>query len=249
MVNEYNEISYAKKMLDSGFLTNKRMYELNILAKYFFYLGYKPKEVQERVVDFCNNYFDSFSEAKYFDKIQSILNNAKKVPIIEVSTIQITEREVEFINSIKESFKFNDVLFCLLVIRKIRDKLGQQPYLNCKYTKFTKSCGLSSPKVLYPILRRLEQLGFIRVCRNSNLEILFNIDASNSQTVIEVNDFDNIYAYYHNYLGKGRYVECSSCGKMVRVNGNRQKYCKECYAERQLEWQRESMKKIRENKM
>lgn len=215
-------------MLDSGFLTNKRMYELNILAKYFFYLGYKPKEVQERVVDFCNNYFDSFSEAKYFDKIQSILNNAKKVSIIEVGTIQITEKEVEFINSIKEPFKFNDVLFCLLVIKKIREKLGQQPYLNCKYTKFTKSCGLSSPKVLYPILRRLEQLGFIRVCRNSNLEILFNVDASNSPTVIEVNDFDNIYAYYHNYLGKGRYVECSSCGKMVRVRGNRRKYCNEC---------------------
>lgn len=228
MVNEYNEISYAKKMLDSGFLTNKRMYELNILAKYFFYLGYKPKEVQERVVDFCNNYFDSFSEAKYFDKIQSILNNARKMPIIEVGTIQITEKEVEFINSIKEPFKFNDVLFCLLVIKKIREKLGQQPYLNCKYTKFTKSCGLSSPKVLYPLLRRLEQLGFIRVCRNSNLEILFNVDASNSPAVIEVNDFDNIYAYYHNYLGKGRYVECSSCGKMVRVKGNRRKYCNEC---------------------
>lgn len=228
MVNEYNEISYAKKMLDSGFLTNKRMYELNILAKYFFYLGYKPKEVQERVVDFCNNYFDSFSEAKYFDKIQSILNNARKMPIIEVGTIQITEKEVEFINSIKEPFKFNDVLFCLLVIKKIREKLGQQPYLNCKYTKFTKSCGLSSPKALYPLLRRLEQLGFIRVCRNSNLEILFNVDASNSPTVIEVNDFDNIYAYYHNYLGKGRYVECSSCGKMVRVKGNRRKYCNEC---------------------
>lgn len=228
MVNEYNEISYAKKMLDSGFLTNKRMYELNILAKYFFYLGYKPKEVQERVVDFCNNYFDSFSEAKYFDKIQSILNNARKMPIIEVGTIQITEKEVEFINSIKEPFKFNDVLFCLLVIKKIREKLGQQPYLNCKYTKFTKSCGLSSPKVLYPLLRRLEQLGFIRVCRNSNLEILFNVDASSSPTVIEVNDFDNIYAYYHNYLGKGRYVECSSCGKMVRVKGNRRKYCNEC---------------------
>lgn len=231
MVNEYNEISYAKKMLDSGFLTNKRMYELNILAKYFFYLGYKPKEVQERVVDFCNNYFDSFSEAKYFDKIQSILNNARKMPIIEVGTIQITEKEVEFINSIKEPFKFNDVLFCLLVIKKIREKLGQQPYLNCKYTKFTKSCGLSSPKVLYPLLRRLEQLGFIRVCRNSNLEILFNVDASNSPTVIEVNDFDNIYAYYHNYLGKGRYVECSSCGKMVRVKGKWRKYCNECARE------------------
>ena len=98
-------------------------------------------------------------------------------------------------------------------------------------TKFTKMCGLSSPKVLYPILRRLEQLGFIRVCRNSNLEILFNIDASNSPTVIEVNDFDNIYAYYHNYLGKGRYVECSSCGKMVRVKGKWRKYCNECARE------------------
>lgn len=104
-------------------------------------------------------------------------------------------------------------------------------------------CGLSSPKVLYPILRRLEQLGFIRVCRNSNLEILFNVDASNSPTVIEVNDFDNIYAYYHNYLGNGRYVECSSCGKMVRVKGKWRKYCNECYEEKQLESDREYQKK------
>ena len=110
-------------------------------------------------------------------------------------------------------------------------------------TKFTKSCGLSSPKVLYPILRRLEQLGFIRVCRNSNLEILFNVDASNSPTVIEVNDFDNIYAYYHNYLGKGRYVECFSCGKMVRVKGKWRKYCNECYEEKHRESAREYEKR------
>ena len=72
---------------------------------------------------------------------------------------------------------------------------------------------------------------------------MFNVDASNSPTVIEVNDFDNIYAYYHNYLGKGRYVECSSCGKMVRVNSNRQKYCKECYEEKHRESAREYEKR------
>jgi hypothetical protein len=228
LVNEYNEISYAKKMLDSGFLTNKRMYELNILAKYFFHLGFKPKKVEEEIIEFCNKNFEDFNEARYFDKIQSILNNAKKVPIIEVGTIPITKKEMEFIASIKEPFKFSNVLFCLLVMKKIRDKLGHQPYLNCKYTKFTKMCGLSSTNVIYPIIRRLEHLGFVRVCRNSNLEILFNVDCSNSPTVIEVNDFDNIYAYYHNYLGKGRYVECSSCGKMVRVKGKWRKYCNEC---------------------
>ena len=70
MVNEYNEISYAKKMLNSGFLTNRRMYELNILAKYFYYIGYKPKEVKTKVIEFCNTHFENFNEEKYFDKIK-----------------------------------------------------------------------------------------------------------------------------------------------------------------------------------
>ena len=108
------------------------MYELNILAKYFYYIGYKPKEVKTKVIEFCNTHFENFNEAKYFDKIESILANAKKNTIVEVGSIGITDKEIEFIQSLKETNKFNEVIFCLMVIKRIREKLGQQAYLNCK---------------------------------------------------------------------------------------------------------------------
>ena len=243
MVNEYNEISYAKKMLNSGFLTNRRMYELNILAKYFYYIGYKPKEVKTKVIEFCNTHFENFNEAKYFDKIESILANAKKNSIVEVGSISITDKEIEFIQSLKETNKFNEVLFCLMVIKHIREKLGQQTYLNCKYSKFSKMCGLSSTKAIYPILRRMEELGLIRICRNSNVEILFNVNTTHGKPILAVNDFDNICAYYRNYTGKSRYIECQSCGKMVRVSGKWRRYCKACYAEKHRESAREYERK------
>ena len=77
----------------------------------------------------------------------------------------------------------------------------------------------------------MEELGLIRICRNSNVEILFNVNTAHGKPVLAVNDFDNICAYYLNYTGKSRYIECQSCGKMVRVHGNRQRYCKACARE------------------
>ena len=236
-------------MLNSGFLTNRRMYELNILAKYFYYIGYKPKEVKTKVIEFCNTHFENFNEAKYFDKIESILANAKKNPIVELGSISITDKEIEFIQSLKETNKFNEVLFCLMVIKRIREKLGQQAYLNCKYSKFSKMCGLSSTKAIYPILRRMEELGLIRICRNSNVEILFNVNTTHGKPVLAVSDFDNICAYYRNHTGKSRYIECQSCGKMVRARGNRQRYCKACYAEKHMESDREYQKKKYQSKI
>jgi predicted amidophosphoribosyltransferase len=40
---------------------------------------------------------------------------------------------------------------------------------------------------------------------------------------------------------------CEDCGKRIKITNNRGKYCNECWKERQKEWQRESMKKIRQN--
>lgn len=56
--------------------------------------------------------------------------------------------------------------------------------------------------------------------------------------------------YYGISKGRNRkYKRCEVCGKLIEQSNNRVKYCKDCAAEKQLYWQRTSMKKSRENKM
>lgn len=49
------------------------------------------------------------------------------------------------------------------------------------------------------------------------------------------------------HVKKDKYIECK-CGNKFEVKSNRQTMCKECAKEKQLEWQRNSMKKSRNNK-
>lgn len=46
-----------------------------------------------------------------------------------------------------------------------------------------------------------------------------------------------------------KYVYCDICGDLISPTNNKMKYCHQCAREKQLEWQRESMKKIRNKNM
>lgn len=232
MVNDYNEISYAEYIIKNGFLTKRRMYELGLISKYYIMNGNTDNEIFDILVDFCNKYFEEFNVSRYFDKLKSIIKKSKSAPIHEIGSISITNNDINFIASYDGTPRFHTVLFSLLVIKKIRIILGQPQYLNYKYSKLSKVCGIGVTKNIYPIIKELEDLGLIRICRNSNIEILFSVDMSNeSGIVFEVHDFDSLYCYYRNYYKLGKYIECSCCGKMTVVGSNRQKYCPKCSRE------------------
>lgn len=52
--------------------------------------------------------------------------------------------------------------------------------------------------------------------------------------------------YYGLKRGRSRqYKYCDNCGKLIMKSGRNHKYCEQCKKEKQLEWQRNSMKKLR----
>lgn len=226
MINEYKEIDYAETMLKEGFLSNKKMYEINILCKYFYNKGMKPKEVREKVYDFCYKNFESFNENLYGSKIDSVIKSSNGKNIIQIDSVWLSRKELDFISSFKENNQFKRVLFGLFVIKKIRSILNQELYLNTKYSKFSRMCGIYSTSLIYPIVKKLEDYGLVRVCRNSNIEIL--LDDFDDDGILEVKDFDSIYAYYRNFFNNGKYIHCKICGKIVLATNNRTMYCKEC---------------------
>ncbi|NFQ02751.1 hypothetical protein FDF18_06395 [Clostridium sporogenes] len=47
---------------------------------------------------------------------------------------------------------------------------------------------------------------------------------------------------------KNEAMECENCGDYIKQKSNKTKYCDRCKKEKQLEWQRQSMKKLRSSK-
>jgi hypothetical protein len=57
--------------------------------------------------------------------------------------------------------------------------------------------------------------------------------------------FDNIKNNISSSF-KNKVIQCEKCGRLIEAKSNRTKYCTECWKEEQLKWQRESMRKIRQ---
>ena len=53
-----------------------------------------------------------------------------------------------------------------------------------------------------------------------------------------------VFDYYNEVTGV---IKCERCGKVIKKKNNKQKYCDACAQEKQLEWQRDSMRKLRKN--
>lgn len=226
MINEYNEISYSKYLLKNGFLTKKITYELFLLAKYYFYLGNSKVKTRENIFEFCRNYIPKFNETLYWEKINKIIKNAEKSKIIELDKIPISKNDIQLINSFNLTKKEETVFFCLIVIYKIRELMGKKKYLNIKYSKFSKMCGLNSTKEIYPIMRKLENLNIIRICRNGDAEFLFEL--KNESPVFFISDINSSHLYFKQYKYGLNIKECAVCGKVFVSHGNRAKYCSSC---------------------
>ena len=55
------------------------------------------------------------------------------------------------------------------------------------------------------------------------------IDDEPEEIGIIVEDFDDFYLYFEQYVKGGRLINCSECGKLVLIqNQENTKYCKKC---------------------
>ena len=88
------------------------------------------------------------------------------------------------------------------------------------------------------MLAKFEEDGLIEMPnggKQSKYFYLNYIDDEPEEIGIIVEDFDDFYLYFEQYVKGGRLINCSECGKLVLVtNGNdySKKYCKKCKHEK-----------------
>lgn len=229
MINIYNEIEYAQKILENGFVTRRKLYELSILAKFYYSQGKDKQEIFNLLVDFCNKNMENFNKVLYFDKLSNIVNTSKNTPIKNIKFIGINQKDIDIIDKLP-NIECKKVLTSIIVLCKIKHRTTGGKYVNIKYSRLSRTSHIKSTSKIRDILHELVNQKIINICINGAIEYLGDITDDDEYLFI-VKDFDNIGLYIMNYINH-RYIECEECGKMMRKKNNSNKFCNECAKKR-----------------
>ena len=229
MINMYNEIEYAERIIKDGFVTRRKLYELSILAKYYFHIGKTKNEVFDLLVKFCEEHMENFNKILYFDKLNNIVNTSKNSRIKNIKFIGVNNNDMNIIESLPD-IEQKKVLTSIIVLCKIKHRTTGGKYVNVKYSTLSRMSHLRTTSKIREVLRSLVQANLINICINGAIEYLGDITDEDDYLFI-VKDFDNIGLYLMNYINH-KYIECEECGKMMRKKNNSNKFCNECAKKR-----------------
>lgn len=251
MINEYyKEKTYAENIFKNGFTSNNIKRELKVLAKYYkCEKDMLPKQREESLYEFCKQY-RWFKKVTHYKLIDGAVNYSRKKDslLIEIDSVNITEKEMKYIEELEIRSVEKKLLFSLLVI----DKLNKERAIilnipsndksffgggDWSYKKLINTMHNNlSHKKLHIMIGYLSDKGLLRIASKATIELLFVYEIDNDENVIlQVNDFDRIGLYYDLYYGENRVKKCESCGVPIKKNNNRKSYCSKCSRERELE--------------
>lgn len=220
-----------------------------ILAKYFRWEeSCSTHACRKRMLEVYNESYKSFSEVIFKKQIDRILKQSKKQTLRKIENIPITKMELEAIHSVG-NIELEKVLFAFLFIGKntnlnsvVIDKKKSDNIYFYNSVPWNQVKRLSKSKVerkeLKPIVSEGRLLQYIP---SSGFKILFY--EPDGEVEFEVKNPENLFNYYLGWLGE-KMLECEICSKLVKPRSNRQKMCKECAYEKQLELTKNYKKRI-----
>ena len=228
-------------------------YFITLIAKYYFSYELGAEElaniVKRKILEFN---LDNYQEYKYHIKImntcEGLYNDSIDRTFKEKEYIPIYENELRLISTLPTD-KQKKLMFTFFAVARYMNCDG---WINKKTSKDISevfklaNITLTSDK-RNELLHELYVNGHISFGKKvNNLNIRVKLDDSGEITY-KIREFNNLG---NQYIGnfKNGYKQCKKCGKIIRITGTNNQYCKKCIKEKQLEWQRESMKKIRENR-
>lgn len=229
-----NEREWAKDAIQSKEL-GKHPYEtLTRVAKYYA-ADYSRKDTRNKLEYFLIQCQPSISTVTWGKTLDSAVKYAYKHPLIEIEYLEVTDREMEGIDSLPGR-QLRRLAFTLLCIAKFQHTVdpGNPYWVNLPDTEIRKltntKASVKRQSLLYKQLRDAGMIAFSKKVSNLNVQVLF---AEEGEPVLYIHDFRNLGYQYEKHHG-GNYFECACCGVTEKIenpnSGRRQKYCHECAA-------------------
>ena len=240
---EYIEGLLKKNKLDSGIRS-----DLKILAKYYKHLGQDNENVEKSLYDFCEKKCNGwFNKVRHYKMIDNAVTYAFKDDsvLIQIESIEVTKKEMEFIESLKYEELEKKIIFSLLVINKLnntRSKMrgfdsknkyfggsGEYSYKSLMDTLNEKITRTYREKGIHKTIKQFNDDELTRTTNRLSLELLFlDIIEKDDEMALEVMDFDNIGLTYEFYYGSKKVKKCEMCGKLIRITTGNKTKCIQC---------------------
>ena len=244
----FDEKKYAEAMLKRGFSTkNKNVYELNILAKYYFYIGKSKQEVKELIITFCEKYIDYFNMDEWYGIINRTISSASRGKLTTGKSVEITKAELETIQQLS-NIKEQKLAFTMLVLYKFYDCRKFKVTLKDLFELSDLTTINTDTKL--KLLHSLTSQELIDIDMRGRRWVKFNDENSNVKIVIS--NFENFIYEYLKFTGE-TISNCKLCNKAFKTPGkiqasNPKKYCEECAIEQKRRSKRRWKNRSRKNK-
>jgi len=227
------EHEWAENMIQSKTLGKKPSETLRRVARYYIDNGYSKNETRELLDAFLIQCEPKASLPKWSDALDYALARALKYDAIEIDGIDITQPEMERIDSL-EGKQLRRLAFTLLCLAKYWNTVmpNGDGWVNNKENEITALANITATIqrqcLMYHSLRECGMIQFAQRVDNTNVRVCF---AEDGETVLRITDFRNLGYQYLKYHGEP-YFECKNCGIITKYNNpsrtGGQKYCKDC---------------------
>ena len=246
MINIFDEEKYALDVLNEGFMSKKQGLELFILAKYYRFKHNKSKsECKKLLKEFCEKQVADYEHSELYRKVNSTIDQAydKDAILLEIKHIEFNQYELDYINSLNISSNCKQVLFGLWCCNKLNIKANQSDkWVNITYSELKKFCNLSNGN-MFKIMNELYVNGLIFISDKCALCLTF-LDMYNNYVsekdislspLYYIYDFETCGLWWQKQNGNKKIIVCAECEKLTVRSSNRQKYCKNCAKQKELE--------------
>lgn len=230
-----NELEILNKALNENIIDKKSPFvTLRILAKHYLGQGLDKDDVIYKLNDFMTLNYDGYRQNKWLDKIKGLVSTVSKYnsfELIDVKEVNITEEEWDIIITLEDK-QLQKLAFILLVYQKINaiKNPSSNGWINQTITDIFKEANIGvngdEQKILLHKLYKKQHIKQKTTCDSTSIQI--NYVYSDSENKININNFNNVITYYHEFKSGNKYIECRECHKRIRQESNKQTYCKPC---------------------
>lgn len=228
-----NEKACAEHAIANLTLGSKPIETLGRVARYYYSEGYKKREIGNLLEDFMLKCDPTINIVKWQATIDRQVNSADKYELIDIPGVAVTKSEMEQIKKI-EGKLLQRLMFTMLCLAKYGNAINpnNNSWVNRKDKEIFSLANITittkRQSLMINDLWTLGYIGYSRVVDNININV--KIVDNNSPTALYISDFRNLGCQYMRYCGE-KYIECECCGKVIKENHVKQRYCAECATE------------------
>lgn len=214
---------------------------IKMLAQYNHFIRHlEYQENRMNIKSFVETMIPNINMNEYAAVITKTAKGIHKYPIIDISSIEITKSELEFISSF-ENIKQEKILFTLLAMAKYNYKRTDGKHgcsILCKYSELFKRARVAIPIKERPYFMQFATMGgFVDIDMTSNCLILKPLYVStqeDDEVVLRLgeNEFAELGYTYCAWKEPNKWRRCNCCNvyfkKYKNKDGKDAQYCKNC---------------------